>query len=312
MDADVKLVANRIGRPNAVPVDSLSTHLVLKDAVLHLDPLTFGVANGRVTSTVVIDSRASPPTGSIKADVQGLKLAHLLPAFASMDEALGTMYGRTELKGRGASVGELLGTSSGKVVLAANGGRVSDLLVQLLEIDIARAAMLLGSRKQQVNLRCAVGQFAVKDGVAAPESFVVDTTETFVKIDGKIDLNQERFDLVTHAKGKSPSLLVLRSPVVMEGPLKRPSIHPRGGAIAAQAAVGAALATVNPALAIVPFLDAGTGKDADCDKLLADARGKGAVEKAASSGSSDPSGRASAAAPATPSRRTDVASGAGS
>jgi uncharacterized protein involved in outer membrane biogenesis len=279
MDADVKLVANRIERPNALPIDSLSTHLVLKDAVLHLDPLTFGAANGRVTSTVVIDSHAKPPTGSVKADVQGLKLAQLFPAFKTMDEALGTMYGRAELKGRGTSVAEMLGTSNGKVVLAANGGRVSDLLMQLLEIDLAKAAMLLGSRKQQVDLRCAVGQFAVKDGVASPESFVVDTTETFVKVDGNIDLNQERFDLVTHARGKGPSPLVLRTQVVMEGPLKRPSIHARGGPIAAQVAVGAALAAVNPALAIVPFLDRGSGKDADCDRLLADARGKGAVEK---------------------------------
>src|SRR5258708_11342412 len=117
MDADVKLVANRIERPNAVPVDSLSTHLVLKDAVLHVDPLTFGVANGRVTSTVVIDSHTKPPTGSIKADVQGLNFAPLFPAFKTMDEALGTMYGRAELNGRGASLPEMLTTSNCKVVL---------------------------------------------------------------------------------------------------------------------------------------------------------------------------------------------------
>ena len=279
MDADVRLVATRVERPNALPVDSLSTHLVLKDAVLHLEPLDFGVAGGRVTSNVVIDSHASPPAGSIKADVQGLKLAQAFPAFKTMDEALGTMYGRADLKGRGTSVADMLGTSNGSLVLAANGGRVSDLLVQLLEIDVAKAAMLLGSRKQQVDLRCAVGQFAVKDGVASPESFVVDTTETIVKVDGKVDLNQERFDLVTHAKGKGPSLLVLRTPIVMEGPLKRPSIHPKGGPIAAQVGAAAALSAVNPALAIVPFLDRGSGKDADCDKLLADARGKGALEK---------------------------------
>jgi uncharacterized protein involved in outer membrane biogenesis len=329
MDADVKLVAVKVMRPQALPLDTLSTHLVLKDAVMRLDPLDFGVAGGRVTSTVSMDGRVSPPTGLIKADIQGLKLARLFPVSKSMDEALGTMYGRADLKGRGASVGDLLATSSGSMVVAANGGRVSDLLVQLLEIDVAKAVMLLGSRKQQVDLRCAVGQFTVKDGVASPESFVVDTTETFVKVDGTVDLANERFDLVTRAKGKSPSLFVLHTPIVMQGPLRSPSIHPKGGPIAAQAAVGAALAAANPALAIVPFLDRGSGKDADCDKLLAEARGKGAVEKtktatlsptlpqgggrtAASSGSSDPSGQASSTAQATPSRRKAGASAAGS
>lgn len=279
MDADVHLVAAKVQRPKQLPLDSLSTHLVLKDAVLHLDPLTFGAAGGRITSTVVIDSHPKPPAGHIKADIQGLRLAQLFPTLKTMEDALGTMYGRVDLKGRGASVGDLLATSSGIAVLAANGGRVSDLLVQLLEIDLAKAAMLLGSRKQQVDLRCAVGRFAVKDGVASPESFVIDTTETFVKVDGKIDLGQERFDLVTHAKGKSPSPFVLRTQVVMEGPLRRPSIHSRAGPIAAQAGVAVLLGAVNPALAIVPFLDRGSGKDADCDQLLADARSDGARDK---------------------------------
>ena len=314
MDADVKLVAAKVLRPEALPIDTLSTHLVLKDGVMRLDPLTFGVAGGRVQSAVTMDGNVSPPTGTIKADVQGLKLARMFPVAKSMDEALGTMYGRADLKGRGASVGDLLATSNGNIVLAANGGRVSDLLVQLLEIDLAKAAMLMGSRKQQVDLRCAVGQFTVKDGVASPESFVVDTTETVVKVEGTVDLANERFDMETRAKGKTPSPFVLRTPIVMKGPLRSPSIGPKGGPIVAQAGAAVALAAVNPALAIVPFLDPGRGKDADCDKLLADARGKGAVDKtkAASTGSPDPSGRASAAAPATPSARRDVASVAGS
>lgn len=279
MDADVKLVAAKVMRPEALPIDTLSAHLLLKDGVMRLDPLNFGVAGGRVTSTVTMDGNVSPPTGTIKADVQGLKLARMFPVSQAMDEALGTMYGRADLKGRGASVGDLLATSNGTMVLAANGGRVSDLLVQLLEIDLAKAAMLMGSRKQQVDLRCAVGQFQVKNGVASPESFVVDTTETFVKVEGTVDFANERFDLETRAKGKSPSVFVLRTPVVMKGPLRSPSIGPKGGPIVAQAGAAAALAAVNPALAIVPFLDAGRGKDADCDKLLADARGKGAVDK---------------------------------
>ena len=278
MDADVKLQAQRVQRPKQLPLDTLSTHLVLKDAVLHLEPLNFGVAGGRVTSNVVIDSHSKPPLATVKTEIQGLKLGQLFPAFKTMDDALGEMYGRADLKGRGASVGEMLGASNGKIVLAAHGGRVSDLLVQLLEIDVAKAAMLLGTRKQ-VDLRCAVGTFEVKQGVAEPESFVVDTTETIVKVDGKVDLNQERFDLTTHARGKSPSVFVLRGPVTMEGPLKKPAVHVKGGPIAAQAGAAAALAAINPALAIAPFLDAGRGKDADCDKLLADARGQGAVEK---------------------------------
>ncbi len=212
--------------------------------------------------------------------MQGVKLAQLFPTMKTMEDALGTVYGKADLKGHGTSVGDLLGSSNGKIVLAADGGRVSDLLVQLLEIDVARAAMLLGTRKQQVDLRCAVGDIDVKDGVARPASFVVDTTETIVKVDGSLDFSRERFDVVVRGRGKSPSLLTLKTPIVLEGPLKKPSVHPKAGPIVAQVGAAAALAAVSGPLAIVPFVDPGRGKDADCDRLMMEAKSEGAVKKA--------------------------------
>lgn len=279
MDADVKLVAKKVLRPKQLPVDSLTAHLILKDGVVTLDPLNFGFAGGRITSTVKLDGSRHPMRGDLKVDIQGLQFARLFPTLKTMDEALGTFYGRAELAGRGNSVGDLLGTSSGKVTVAANGGRVSRLLTELLEIDVAKAAMLLGTRKQQVDLRCAVGHLAVKDGVATPGTFVVDTTETFVKVDGRIDLGDEKIRIETHARGKGPSLLTLRSPIVMEGPFKNPKIHPKAGPIVAQAGAAVALGAVNPALAIAPFVSQGSGKDADCNQLLAEAKSEGAVKK---------------------------------
>jgi uncharacterized protein involved in outer membrane biogenesis len=280
MDADVKLEAKKVLRPKQLPIDTLSTHLILKDGVLTLEPLNFGYAGGRITSFVKLDPREKPMRGQIRADVQNVKLGRLFPTLKDMDEALGTMFGRVELAGRGQSVAELLDTSNGKMTVAANGGQVSQLLTELLEIDVAKAMMLLGTRKQQVELRCAVGRLAVKDGVATPESFVVDTSETNVQVGGQIDLGEERLALETRAKGKSPSLITLRSPILVEGPFKSPKVHPKLGPAVAQAGAAAALAAVNPALAIAPFLSRGSGKDADCDQLLAEARAEGAVKKA--------------------------------
>jgi uncharacterized protein involved in outer membrane biogenesis len=277
MDADVKLVANRIQRPQALPIDTLSTHLVLKDAVLHLDPLTFGVAGGKVASRVTIDSHESPPKGQVHAQVENLKLAELFPKLKSMEDAYGQMYGAVDLQGRGASVGDLLGTSNGTMVLTASGGRVSDLLTELLEIDVAKAAMLLGTRKKQVDLRCAVGNFNVKDGVVAPESFIVDTTETYVKVSGKIDLAQERLDLETRGRGKTPSAFTLHTPIELDGPFKQPKVHPKAGPLAAQVGAAVALGAAAAPLAIVPFLEPGKKQDADCDKLIAEAHHKGAM-----------------------------------
>jgi len=278
MDANVTLKASRVNRPQALPIDTLATHLVLKDSVLDLEPLDFGVAGGKVRTNIAIDARAQPPLVSLKGDVDGLQIARLFPTMKTMDEAFGHLYGRVDLKGRGTSVARMLGTSNGTAVIAANGGQVSELLVRLLEINVAQAAMLLGTHKQ-TELRCAVGSLEVKDGVVKPDNFVVDTTQTYVKVGGELDLAHEKLDIVTKGTGKTPSPLVLRTPIEMVGPLKKPSVHPKAGPLVAQAGAALALGAANPALAILPFVDPGKKQEADCDKLLADARQQGVSSK---------------------------------
>lgn len=280
MDADVKLEAQRVMRPRQLPIDALATHLVLKDGLLRLEPLTFGIADGHVKANIALDAREDPVRGDMDVDVQGLALARVFPSTKDLQPSLGTLFGRAKLSGRGASVGDLLGTSDGQLSLAVDGGEVSLLLVELLGLDVAEAAQLLGARKRrQIGLRCAVADFAVKGGVARPETFVVDTTDTVVKVEGMVDFQQERLDLVTYPEPKDMSIFALRSPVQMQGAFKDPTVRPKAGPIVARGAAAAALAVANPLLALLPFIETGPGKDSDCGALLGSVKRKGAVKK---------------------------------
>ena len=280
MDADVKLEAQRVMRPKQLPIDALATHLVLKDGLLRLEPLTFGVADGHVKANIALDAREHPVRGDMDLDVQGLALARLFPSTKELQPSFGTLFGRAKLSGRGASVGDLLGTSNGQLSLAVDGGQMSLLLVELLGLDVAEASQLLGARKRaQVELRCAVADFSVKDGIATSKTFVVDTTDTAVKVEGTIDFQHERLDLVTYPEPKDMSIFALRSPVQMQGAFKDPTVRPKAGPIVARGAAAAALAVANPLLALLPFIETGPGKDSDCGALLANVKRKGAVKK---------------------------------
>ena len=278
MDADVKLKAKRVQRPKMLPLESVETHLVLKDSVVHLKPLNFGFAGGRITSDIRLDGNQKPLEGVMKVDVQGLKLGRLFPENKTMQDAMGTLYGRAELVGHGASVAKLLGTSDGKASMAVDGGRVSALLVELLGLDVAESVMLLGRRHQQVELRCAVSGFEVKQGSFRAEEFVVDTSDTIVKVEGAINLAQDRLDLETKPYPKDPSPLALRTPLNIKGPFKDPSVMPQPGRLAARAAGAVALGAIAPPLALLALIETGPGKDAECGKLLAEAKQKGAVK----------------------------------
>ncbi|HEX4886108.1 MAG TPA: AsmA family protein [Casimicrobiaceae bacterium] len=279
LDMDVTLEAKRVLRPQSVPLDALAFRAVLKDGQLRFDPLTFGVAGGRVRGTVALDGRHKPMRADVQLDAQGLKIARLFPKAETMQQSFGTVYGRAKLAGRGASVGEILGSSDGSIALAVDGGHVSLLLVEMLGLDVAEALSLLGTRNRQVTLRCAVADLTVKDGVASPQVFVIDTSDTVVGVTGTAHLGRERLDFVFRPEPKDPSIFALRSPIELTGTIKDPVVTPRIGPIAARVGAAALLAAVNPVLGILPFIETGPGEDTNCGALMAHAKSKGAVKK---------------------------------
>jgi uncharacterized protein involved in outer membrane biogenesis len=295
MDADVRLAAARVRRAETVPIDALAVHVVLKDALLRLDPLTFEVAGGHVGGTVALNGQQRPVRGELDFDVRGLHLGRLFPQLESTKQQFGTLHGKAQLTATGTSLSDLIGTSDGRIRLAVNGGQVSLFLVELLGIDLAEAVRLLGTRNRQVTLRCAVADFEVKDGTATPRAFVVDTTDTVVGVTGSVDLKDEKLALVFRPEPKDISLFALRSPIHLEGTFSDPSVRPEAGPIVVRVAAAALLATVNPVLAIIPFFETGPGKDSDCGKLLAQANVAGAKP-----------GAAGGAAPAAASTRAET------
>ena len=280
MDANVTIEAQRVQRPKQVPIDALAAHVVLKNSLLRLEPLSFRIADGRVKATVAVDARNAPPQANVDMDVQGIKLSRLFPPKKDLQPSLGTLFGRVKLSGHGLSIGELLATSNGHLSFAVDGGKVNLLLIELLGLDVAEAATLLGAKKgQDVELRCAVADFVVKDGAATPEVFVIDTVDTIVRVDGTVNFREERLDLVTYPQPKDMSVFSLRSPVQLQGLFKDPEVRPKAGPIVARGVAAAVLAAVNPLLALLPFIETGPGKDSNCGALLGEVKAKGAEKK---------------------------------
>lgn len=272
MNADVRLTAKRIERPDALPIDGLSTHLVMQDGKLALKPLKFDFAGGEVAITVALDGRSDPPQGKATIDFRGLRLARLFPKVKQMEASKGLVYGKADLAGRGASVAQLLGTSSGGVSLLVNGGTISNLVLELVGLDVAEALRIFATRDPQVQLRCAAADFEVKDGTAVSRTFVIDTRDTLIGATGKIDFKREFVDLVVHPAPKDPSPFALRTPLIVSGPFKDLGVKPQLGPLAARGAAAALLAAVNPLLALVPFIETGPGKDSDCASLAEQVR----------------------------------------
>ena len=77
-------------------------------------------------------------------------------------------------------------------------------------------------------------------------------------------------------------LIHVKAPITVSGKLKSPKIGVKAGQAGAQVAESVALgAFLTPLAAILPFIDPGLAKNADCAALIAHAQAKGAPVKAA-------------------------------
>ena len=264
LDAELKLEARAFLRAGALPLDQLRLQLRLKDRVLTLDPLEFGIAGGRVRAGIVLDGRSAPLQGRAQLSLRGAQLARLLPAADTPRMRLGRLDGDAVLAGQGASVSAMLGSARGHLRLAAQGGEISRLLMEQVGLHLLEILRLNLTGDQAIPLRCALADFGVEQGRMKVRTLVLDTSINTVVGSGSVNLADETLDLTLVPHTKVVSLVALRSPLYLRGSFKQPAVSVDTGSIAARGLGALLLGLVNPLLAVVPLFDPGPGVDVAC------------------------------------------------
>ncbi len=272
VDAEVTLKAKTIRRAKELPLEDLDTHLSLRDSVLTLDPLNFGVAGGQLKTVVSLDGRQDPIQAHVQIKARRIRIARLFPTVALSKTSIGQINGEFDLAGKGNSVGRMLANSNGKVGLVVAQGEISKMMMEKIGLHLWEMLVLKVSGDKLVKLRCAVADFDVKDGVMHTGALVFDTEVTTIVGTGDIDLRQEKLDLTLNPNTKDTSPVALRSPIYVRGSFARPDVQIDKGRVAARALGAVALGIASPVLALLPLIDAGPGKDSDCRQLVRDAR----------------------------------------
>ncbi len=268
MDADIRLRAKRILAPN-LPIDDLNAKLSLNDGVLKFDPAIFGVANGRFEIYSTFDGSKQPSKVNIDARLHHLDLKRFLTnAFAQ--KTIGPIGGRIMLSGTGQSFRELMATASGNTFVVMSGGEISDLLVRLAGLNVARALGVLVRGDRPIPIRCALLDLQGKNGQMEVQKLIFDTANTVVSGEGKIDLRDEKLDIVLTPVPKDFSPFSLRSFIRVNGTLKHISAFPDPIKIGTDS-LFKKIVNVLTMLVLSPVQprDLGLGKDADCAALIA-------------------------------------------
>jgi AsmA protein len=293
VDADVRVRAGTIKRPEQLPLENLSARIQMKDRVLTLNPLEFGIAGGRLVGPVRLDGSSDTIRADVKMRVEKLQLAQLFPTLKQNQGSVGDLSGLVELAGSGNSVGRMLGSADGKIGVFMDGGRISRFMMELVALDLWDLAAVKLKGDEQIPIRCAIADFAVKGGLMQANAFVVDTTVVRVDGGGVVNLKNEQMDLRLSPKPKDSSVASLNSPLFLQGTFSEPKVSPDVGKLAAKGVGALVLGIINPLLAVLPLFKEGKGEDSNCGALIAEATASSG--RSAASGATAPRPRSRSA-----------------
>ncbi len=275
MDADITMNAARIVRDAALPIDTLSTHVVMDNGVLHLDPLSFDMADGQVNSNLTLDGSKSPMQGTIRLRARHLKLKELFPTFEPMRTSFGEINGDAALEASGNSVSALMGTATGEVKLLMNDGAISKTLLETAGLNVGNIIIgkLFGDKTVKIN--CAASDLTASHGLFDTRLFVFDTEDAVINIDGTVNFANEKLDLDVRPHSKGVRILSLRSPLYVKGTLKNPDVGVQPGPLILRGGGAVALAVLAPVAALLPLVVANKKGDPDntCATVLEQMRG---------------------------------------
>jgi uncharacterized protein involved in outer membrane biogenesis len=284
IDADVTYRAASIHNA-PVNLSAGSVHVKLNDGLLRADPLTFDLPQGRISGQIQLNARHATPVTDLDLRLSNASLEQLVPIHLGGGQPFsGTLVGRAKLRGIGDSVHKAFANAEGDVTLVVPHGEIRRAFAELMGVNVVKGlGLLLSKNEESTPIRCGVAHFQASNGVFQAKNIVFDTGPVLVTGEGSVNMDSETLSLKAQGHPKKAQLLRVILPVTAEGSLLHPHLGVQPGAAIAQGGLAAALASfLSPIAAVLPFIDPGLAKDANCAGLVAQAAGQGAPVKAAS------------------------------
>ena len=258
-----------------VPISNVEVTATLDNALLKLSPFTFAMARGNVANDIVLDARRRPVHASYDIRLAQTPMGRLLAGFGVAESGTsGTIKGRIQLEGDGDTLHDSLASSRGRIAFVMPAGTFWTRNVQLAELDVGTFVqkMFEHELKEPVRINCGLIGFTVRNGVAAADPILIDTTKNVMVGRGGFSFKTEGVDLAFRADGKKISLFSGQSPVGVAGSFASPKINVISDQLLARAGVGLGLALVaGPVAGVLAFVDVGDAKATACGPVLAGA-----------------------------------------
>jgi uncharacterized protein involved in outer membrane biogenesis len=233
-----------------VTLNTVAVKMTVDHGVLAVAPLSADVLDGKLSVQLKIDARKEIPAINLDVRATDLQLGQYARKAGGPPAIEGPLQLRANLTGHGRSAHEFTAGAEGTVAATLPGGTVRESLAELTGIDLRGLGLWITKNTKEVPVRCGAAIFQVHDGALTAENLLLDTEPVLIVGEGVAHLDTETLDFVLRGYPKSTRFFQLRSPILIGGTLKHPSVG---------------IQAHDSKLVLV---DRGKAKDADCGSVL--------------------------------------------
>jgi uncharacterized protein involved in outer membrane biogenesis len=263
MDADIVLKARNIHVKDArLEFGHLS--LKLEDSDFSIDKLEATYKQTKISGN--LNLKADSPTHAATSFlVQNLDLGGLLKEAGVNDQVRAHVDIGAHLKSRGDSVRALMANLDGSIGATMGQGYLTHYL-DLLSINLTQKVTHFWKLNQSAHqIKCAVIQFDIKDGIAISQAFVFDTQLGTVIGEGKINLGTEQVNFLLVPKSKDLITVGVSPKLRVTGMLLDAKVSPDKLSMLKGGAKALSSLAIGPLGLLAPFVHLGAVKNHPCD-----------------------------------------------
>ncbi len=209
-------------------------------------------------------AHGSPTRVATKFLVQNFDLGGFLKETGVNDQVQATVDIAAHLDSRGDSVHSLMANLNGAIGAVMGQGFLTKYL-NMLSINLTQKVInFWGSHKKAEQIKCAVVQFDIKNGVAASKAFVFDTQAGILAGEGEINLDTEQINFLLAPKSAHPSLSFSTN-LRVNGAIMDPKVSPDKFSLLTKGAELLSTVAIGPLGLLAPFVHLGAHKTHPCD-----------------------------------------------
>ena len=262
VDADIVLKARNIHAKDA-RLDFGHMTLKLEDSDFSINKLEATYKETKISGNLNINPGA-PTQVATNFLVQNFNLGDFLKETGKSDQVRAIVDIAAHGKSKGDSVNSLMANLNGSIAAVMGEGYLTKYL-DLLSIGLSEKVVHFWRPSKAVHqIKCAVVQFDIKEGVAASQAFVFDTRAAILTGEGEINLGTEQINFLLVPKPEHPSLS-LSTKLRVSGTVMEPKVRPDTVSLLTKGAKFLSIFGVGPVGLLAPFVHLGANKNHPCD-----------------------------------------------